>query len=87
MADGNHRYKDPNVHWEQQGYDYRPITIGDGALILTKSTILNDVGERAVVAAHSVVTQPVPAYSLVAGAPAKVKSYFGPDAHELRLHQ
>jgi acetyltransferase-like isoleucine patch superfamily enzyme len=80
MADGNHRYKDPDVHWAQQGYDFRPITIGDGVLALTKVTIVHDVGERVVVAAHSVVTQPAPAYSVVAGAPAQVKSYFGPDA-------
>jgi acetyltransferase-like isoleucine patch superfamily enzyme len=80
IADGNHRFKDPDVHWAQQGYDFRPITIGDGVLALTKVTIVHDVGERVVVAAHSVVTQPASAYSVVAGAPAVVKSYFGPDA-------
>ena len=43
-----------------------------------KCTILADIGERALVAANSVVTRPVPAYCLAAGAPARTVEYFGP---------
>lgn len=71
LADGNHRYDDPSRHPLDQGYDFRPLTIGDGALVLAKSTVLAPLGERAVVAAHSVVTRPVAPYTLVGGAPAR----------------
>ena len=56
MMDGNHRFRDHTKHMNDQGYDYRPITIGPEANILTKCTVLADVGEKAVIAAHSVVT-------------------------------
>jgi acetyltransferase-like isoleucine patch superfamily enzyme len=78
IVDGNHRYRDPEVDILDQGYDFRPIRIGDGALVLSKATVTNDVGTRAVVGANSVVTKPIPAFSLAVGAPAKVISYFGP---------
>ena len=78
MADGNHRYRDPDTHLLDQGYDYRPITIGDGAMVTTKCTVLADIGERSVIGANSVVTRPIPAFCLAAGAPARVVDYFGP---------
>ena len=81
IVDGNHRYRDPNVPFLEQGYDFRPIRIGAQAAILSKCTIIADVGERAVVAAHSVVTKPVPPFSLAGGIPAKVLERYGPDAH------
>lgn len=78
IVDGNHRFRDHTQHLLDQGYDFRPITIGAGANILTKCTIVADVGEQAVVAAHSVVIKPIPAFCLAAGAPARVIEYFGP---------
>lgn len=78
IVDGYHRYRDPDVHWLDQGYDYRPIRIGDGAGVSDKCTIQADVGERAMVASGSVVNRPIPAYCLAVGAPARVVSYFGP---------
>ena len=78
IADGNHRFRDADVHVLDQGYDFRPIVIGDGASVMSKGTVLNSIGERAFVAAHSVVTRPVPAYTLVGGAPARPIEYFGP---------
>ena len=80
IADGNHRYKDPTRHLLDQGYDFRPIVVEDGAVVTSKCTILASLGERSLVAAHSVVTRPVPAYTLVGGAPARPLEYFGPDA-------
>jgi len=47
------------------------VWIGHGAYIAAGVTI----GDGAVVAAHSVVTKPVPAYAVVAGNPAVIKKY------------
>lgn len=51
-----------------------PVIIGDNVWIGDKATILPGVtiGEGVVIAANSVVTKDVPAYSVVAGIPAKV---------------
>jgi acetyltransferase-like isoleucine patch superfamily enzyme len=78
IADGSHRYRDPSLPMVQQGYDFRPITIGDGAAVMAKATVIADVGEGAFIAANAVVTKPVPAFCLAAGVPARVIDYFGP---------
>jgi len=59
------------------------VEIGDGALIGYGAVILPNVriGKRAVVGANSVVNCDVPDFSVVAGAPAKVISFY---SHELR---
>ena len=51
-----------------------PVIIGNNVWIGDKATILPNVtiGDGAVIAANSVVTKDVPAYSVVAGNPAKV---------------
>jgi acetyltransferase-like isoleucine patch superfamily enzyme len=77
IVDGNHRWRDPDVQMLDQGYDFTPIEIGDGAIVFTKSTIFASVGERAVVGAHSLVNKPVPAYCFASGTPARVREYFG----------
>lgn len=77
IADGNHRWRDPDVHLLDQGYDFTPIDIGPGAVSTSKVTILAPIGERALVGAHSLVTKPVPPYTLVGGSPARVIEYFG----------
>jgi maltose O-acetyltransferase len=55
-------------------HDCRPITIGDGAWLGARVTILPGVtvGAGAVVAAGAVVTRDVPTHTLVAGVPARV---------------
>lgn len=52
----------------------KPITIGNKVWICTKATILKGItiGDGAIVAAGAVVTKDVPAYTIVAGNPAKV---------------
>ena len=51
-----------------------PVTIGNNVWIGDKATILPGVtiGDGAVVAANAVVTKDVPAYSVVAGNPARI---------------
>lgn len=78
LMDGFHQFRDPHRHMLEQGYEYRPIRIGDGAAVAAKCTITADVGERAFIGANSVVTRPVPAYCFAVGAPARVIEYFGP---------
>jgi len=78
IVDGSHRFRDPTRPMLEQGYDYRPIVIGRNALILSKCTIVNDVGEGSVIGANSVVTKPIPPFSLAVGAPARVIDRFGP---------
>jgi acetyltransferase-like isoleucine patch superfamily enzyme len=72
VVDGNHRFRDTERAIVAQGYDYRPIAIGDHVGVMAKATVINDVGERSFVGANSVVTKPVPPYSVAAGAPAQV---------------
>jgi acetyltransferase-like isoleucine patch superfamily enzyme len=88
IVDGYHRYKANDRHWMEQGYDYRPITIGAGAGVADKCTVQSSLGERAMVASGSRVTKPIPAFCLAAGSPARVVEYFGPEEErppELRL--
>ncbi len=80
--DGNHNYRDIDTPFFDQGFELRPLKIGDHAAILTKCTVLNDVGDHAVVGANSVVTKPVPAYSVAGGVPARLLDYFGPEGQE-----
>lgn len=79
IADGNHRFRDHTRHVLDQGFDFRPITIGENAVVTSKCTILNSIGEGAIIGANSVVTKPIPAFCLAYGAPARVVEYFGPD--------
>jgi acetyltransferase-like isoleucine patch superfamily enzyme len=85
IVDGNHRYQDHERHWADQGYDFRPIHIGDGAGISDNCTIRADVGERAMVASGSVVNRPIPPYCLAVGAPARVVRYFGPPDRKVEV--
>ena len=79
LIDGNHNHTDPALPAiGEEGYAFRPLVIGDEATVLSKATIINDIGVRAVVAANAVVTKPVPAYTLAGGVPAREIEYFGP---------
>ena len=78
IVDGSHRFRDPDVPMLEQGYDFRPITIGDDVTIHSFCTILNSIGTRSVIASNAVVNKPVPAYCLAGGVPARVIEYFGP---------
>lgn len=79
MFDGVHRYDDLDRHWGDQGWDFEPITIGDGVGVSDKCTIQSSIGERSMIGSHSVVNRPIPAFSVAAGVPARVVRYFGPD--------
>lgn len=82
VYDGSHRFRDTTVPFRDQGYNFRPLRIGNDAAIHSQCTIVNDIGERAVIGAGAVVSRPVPAYTLAVGAPAKPIDYFGPAGQE-----
>lgn len=70
----NHHFEDPSISIKDQGVKRSAIKIEDNCWIASNSIILAGVtiGEGSVIAAGSVVTKDVPAYSVVAGVPAKV---------------
>ena len=75
VTDSNHRFDDPLRPVPWQGFTRRgPTRIEDnvwcGAHVVITSGVT--VGERCVIGANSVVTQDLPAFSIAAGAPAKV---------------
>jgi acetyltransferase-like isoleucine patch superfamily enzyme len=75
VTDSSHRYDDPDRPVTWQGFESKgPTSIGDncwlGAHVVVTSGV--SIGERCVVGAGSVVTKDVEAFSIVAGAPAKV---------------
>jgi acetyltransferase-like isoleucine patch superfamily enzyme len=82
LLDGQHRFRDLDKPMLEQGYDWHPLTIEDDATITTKCTIMADIGTRAFVGANSVVSRPIPAYTVAVGAPARPIEYFGPPGQE-----
>ncbi len=75
VTDGNHRFDDPDTPVPWQGFTTKgPTRVGDnvwcGANVVVTSGVT--IGRRAVIGANSVVTRDVPAFSIAAGAPAKV---------------
>lgn len=82
VLDGQHRFRDMTKPMLDQGYEFTPIRIEDDAVTTTKCTIMADLGRRCWVGANSVVTRPVPPFTVVVGAPARVIEYFGPAGGE-----
>ncbi len=79
IFDGNHRFRGLDTPFVEQGFDIYPVRIGKECGILTKTTVLADVGDRCQIGANSVVVKPIPAYCIAVGAPARVVEYFGPE--------
>jgi len=75
VTDGNHRFDDLETPVPWQGFTSKgPTVIGDnvwcGANVVITSGVT--IGQRCVIGANSVVTDDLPAFSIAAGAPAKV---------------
>lgn len=74
LTDNHHGYEDPAVPPIYQPLsEPRPVRVGDGVFLGVGCVVLPGVtlGERAYVGANSVVTRDVPAWTLVAGNPAR----------------
>jgi acetyltransferase-like isoleucine patch superfamily enzyme len=78
LVDGQHRFRDLTRPMLEQGYDFAPLKIEDDAFVTSKCTIMADIGTRAVIGANSVVSRPIPPYTVAVGAPARPIEYFGP---------
>ena len=75
VSDASHRFDDPQRPITWQGFETKgPTRIGDncwlGANVVVTSGVT--IGARCVIGANSVVTRDVEAFSIAAGAPAKV---------------
>ncbi len=82
LTDGNHRFRDLDKPFLQQGYDFHPLVIEDDVQVLSKCTIVASIATRTVLGAHAVVAKPLPPYVLAGGVPARVIDYFGPPGQE-----
>ena len=73
---GNHKFKDPNILINKQGFEFDKIVIEDDVWIAARCTILSGVtiGKGSVIAAGSVITKDIPPFSVVAGIPGKIIS-------------
>ena len=74
ICDFDHVTADVTMPIKDQGIVKSPVRIGANVWIGVKATILRGVsiGPGSVIAAHTVVTEDAPAYSVVAGAPGRV---------------
>lgn len=70
----NHIFTDPHQTIASQGVTTKPIVIGNDVWIGANAVILagTEIGTHAVIAAGTIVTHPVPPYSICAGNPGKI---------------
>ena len=72
MTDGNHSFDQVGELIRHQGLETREIDIGDNVWVGAKATIINNIGDGAVIGANAVVTKPVPPDAVAVGVPARV---------------
>jgi acetyltransferase-like isoleucine patch superfamily enzyme len=75
VGDAEHRCDDPETPVTEQGFTSKgPVRVGPNCWFGVNCVVTSgvEIGERCVIGANSVVTRDVPAFSIAAGAPAKV---------------
>jgi len=70
----DHNFDDLDTHWRDQGQTAQPLTIGAGAWVGARTTVVGagTIGAGAIIGATSLVTKPVAPYMLALGSPARV---------------
>lgn len=74
VLDVDHKFSDVSIPINQQGYEQSPVKIGDDVWFGTGVVVIKgaSIGNGCIIAANSVVTDDIPAYSIAAGSPARV---------------
>lgn len=74
ITDQNHGYQDVSTPISRQSMPEKPVRIGSRSWIGYGAVILPgaEIGEHVVIGANSVVSGPIPSYSVAVGAPARV---------------
>ena len=74
ILSGKHQHSTENadVLIRFQKGEFKKIIIGEDTWIGNSSVIMGDIGKGCIIGAGSVVTQPINAYSIAAGNPARV---------------
>jgi len=70
----NHVFSNADIPVREQGYEFKPVDIGDNVWIGANSFLMPgvDIGDGAIISAGSVVgTKKVPPYAILAGNPAR----------------
>ena len=67
-----HNFDDPDTPIKQQGGTFHKVTIGSNCWIGNGAIVMADIGDGSIVAAGSVVTEPVPKKAIVGGNPARL---------------
>ena len=67
-----HNYDRTDIPMTQQGGLKKRISVADDCWIGSHSVVMEDVGRGCVIGAGTVVTKPVPEYSIAVGSPARV---------------
>jgi acetyltransferase-like isoleucine patch superfamily enzyme len=81
ITDADHRFDDPSLPVPDQGMTSKGPTVLEDNVWLGANVVVTGgvrIGRRSVVAANSVVTKDVPAFSIAAGVPARVLSRIAP---------
>lgn len=70
----NHRFDDPDTHWQLQGWDEKEVVIEDDVWLGAGVFVMPGVTIRrgAIISACTVLNKSVPAYAIVAGNPGRV---------------
>ena len=70
-----HNFDDIETPIQQQGGQFEKIRIGEDCWIGNAAVIMANVGNKAIVAAGTIVVKDVPPFAIVAGNPAKILKY------------
>jgi acetyltransferase-like isoleucine patch superfamily enzyme len=80
----SHKYQDVTANFRQQGFDIKPVAVGEDVWIGSNCVIVPGVtiGKKSVIGAGSVVSKDIPPFSLAVGNPAKVVKQYNFEARQ-----